>query len=86
MLFRSGVIHVAFTKDATAQQKTQAATIVAGFDFSAKKPRAVASILQDIAALSNADLLKLTRLALADFLIRNPNAAKKLGVNISGEE
>lgn len=81
-----GVVTVLFTKDATPQQKTQAAAIVAATDLTPKTPRAVASIMQDIANLSAQDVVKLTRLALADFLLRYPNAAKRLNINISGEE
>lgn len=83
---REGAPVIQFLPSATASQKNAASTILAGYDFRPRRSRSFASIMADIAALSNADRAKLLSAVCANFLRENPIFASQFSINIDGDE
>lgn len=68
-----------WTRTLSPAEQTQANAILAQYDGRPKRPRALNSIVNDIAALTNAQQMQLFRY-IAAFVIRaNPSFAKKIG-------
>ena len=81
-----GDVKIDFDPAATPQQRTDTAAIVAGFDWTPRRPRSYLSIISDIAGLSDADRIKLLAAVAADFLRRFPRFAQRLSINVDGDE
>lgn len=81
-----GNVSIDFDPSATDQQKTDAAAIVAGFDWTPRKPKSHQALIAGIASLLVTDRSKLFSAVAADLLRRDPRFAVKLGINILGDE
>lgn len=81
-----GDVKIDFNPSATVQQRTDAAAIVASFDWTPRRKRAYLNLINDIAALSAADRNKLLAAVAADFLRRFPRFAQRLSINVDGDE
>lgn len=79
-------LRIDFRTEATAQQRLQAQAIAAGVDIVPRKPADRAAVRQAIAALSAADRQRLMIETTVDWLIDHPQAARKLGIAVDGDE
>lgn len=79
-------IRVDYRPEATQQQRSQAAAIVAGLDLRPRRPRSLPSIAADIAGLSAADRNRLVAAVCAAYLQDHPAFARTLSLAIDGDE
>lgn len=79
-------IRVDYKASATQAQRDQGAAIVAAHDWRRRRARSLAALTTSINNLSAADRQKLQVAVAAEFLQRNPQFAKKLNINVEGDE
>jgi hypothetical protein len=79
-------IELHFSDSATSPQRAQAATILAGFSFEKRKQRTRAALLADVQALSAQQRNLLLNAVAVDFLQREPEFARRIGIGIDGDE
>lgn len=79
-------VRLYFALDATAEQRVTVQTFVRDWDFAPRRPRTIADIMTDLAALPPADLVHLQLRDLAIRLQARPNMAREIGLNIDGDE
>lgn len=80
------LVTVQFAPEATAEQRSQAQAIVAGFDWRPRRKRPYTELISAIGNLTVSDRNKLINLSLAHFLRENPKAASLVGITLSGDE
>lgn len=79
-------VELHFDVAATAPQRALAAQMLAAFSFERRRPRSRASLLAEVQALTTNQRNQLLAVMAVDFLLREPGFAKKLGINIDGDE
>lgn len=79
-------VRIDFQASATQAQRTQAQSIVSGFDWTPRRPRPLATLRTEITNLTQAQRNTLLIMIAADFLREHPRAAEALGISISGDE
>ncbi len=79
-------VRIDFRPEATPAQRTQAAGMVAAFNWAPRRPRALADVTAAVQALSTADRNLLLSALAAEFLRQHPEFATRLGVNVPGDE
>lgn len=78
---------VQYKETATAGEKAAAEALVATFKSrKERKPRSLSDLVTAITALSAQDRAKLQIAIAAEWLQSNPGAARKLGIDLDGDE
>lgn len=75
-----------FSEKATDQHRKDALAILDAFDWKDTAPREPPAIIVDLGKIDSAAREQLIDWCLADYLRRVPDAAKKLGIDVPGEE
>lgn len=79
-------MRIDFRPEATAQQRQQAQTLAASVDVAPRKQADRVAVRQAIAALSAFDRQRLMIETTVDWLLDHPQAARKLGIPVDGDE
>lgn len=75
-----------FKSAATAQQRIDAIAMRDSFDWTPRRQKGIAALSTEINALSAQDQRKLLLAVQADFLRKNPRFARRLNINLDGDE
>jgi hypothetical protein len=81
-----GTLVPQYRTEPTAEQRRQVESILATADLRDRRPRPTNDLLTAIQALSATDRNRLIALAIADLLQRHPRIARKLNIDLEGDE
>lgn len=82
----TGRVRTLFRLDATALQRVSVFTEIRDWDWSERRPRGLLALAQAIEALSASDRQKVLLAVCALVLSENPDLARRLGVDLDGDE